>query len=201
MDEKELIKKIQSGDMNAFTKIFEIYKDQALKYSYLIIGNKFTSEDIVQETFMKCYVNAKKLKNVELFKPWFFKILTRTAWKYADKEKRTLPIENIFERADNESINESINVYMKNQETETLYAEIENLDLKQKTVIVLFYFNGLSIKEIAKIIGCFEGTVKSRLNSARKKLKLSLLENENYKQSNLLNNEENEQANLKECGA
>lgn len=201
MNEKELIKKIQSGDMNAFTKIFEIYKDQALKYSYLIIGNKFTSEDIVQEAFIKCYVNAKKLKNVELFKPWFFKILTRTAWKYADREKRTLPIENIFEKADNESINESINIYMKNQESETLHAEIENLDLKQKTVIVLFYFNGLSIKEIAKIMGCFEGTVKSRLNSARKKLKLSLLKNENYKQSNLLNDKDNEQANLKECGA
>lgn len=201
MDEKELIKKIQSGDMNAFTKIFEIYKDQALKYSYLIIGNKFTSEDIVQEAFIKCYVNAKKLKNVELFKPWFFKILTRTAWKYADREKRTLPMENIFEKADNESINESINIYMKNQEAETLHAEIENLDLKQKTVIVLFYFNGLSIKEIAKIMGCFEGTVKSRLNSARKKLKLSLLKNENYKKSNMLNDEDNEQANLKECGA
>lgn len=201
MDEKELIKKIQSGDMNAFTKIFEIYKDQALKYSYLIIGNKFTSEDIVQETFIKCYLNAKKLKNIELFKPWFFKILTRTAWKYVDKEKRTLPMENIFEKADNESINESINVYMKNQEAETLHAEIENLDLKQKTVIVLFYFNGLSIKEIAKIMGCFEGTVKSRLNSARKKLKLSLIKNENYKQSNLLSNEDSEKANLKECGA
>jgi RNA polymerase sigma-70 factor (ECF subfamily) len=187
--------------MNAFTKIFEIYKDQALNYSYLITGNKFTSEDIVQEAFIKCYVNAKKLKNVELFKPWFFKILTRTAWKYADKEKRMLPMENIIEKADNESINESINVYMKNEEAETLHAEIENLDLKQKTVIVLFYFNGLSIKEIAKIMGCFEGTVKSRLNSARKKLKLSLLKNKNHKKSNLLSNEDSEKADLKECGA
>jgi len=200
MEEKELIKKIQSGDMNAFTKIFEIYKDQALKYSYLIIGNKFTSEDIVQEAFIKCYLNAEKLKNIELFKPWFFKILTRIAWKYADKEKKLLPIENILEKAHSDSIDESINVYIKNQEAETLHAEIENLDLKQKTVIVLFYFNCLTIKEIAKVMGCFEGTVKSRLNTARKKLKASLLNNEDSKQPNLFNNEDTKQENLKECG-
>lgn len=50
-DEKELIKKIQSGDMNAFTKIFEIHKDQALKYSYLITGNKFTLSVLKNENY------------------------------------------------------------------------------------------------------------------------------------------------------
>lgn len=201
MNEAELIKKIQSGDRNAFNKIFEMYKDQAFNYSYLITNNKFTSEDIVQEAFIKCYLSAKGLKNVDMFKPWFFKILTRIAWKYADKDKKALPIDNIFEKADSESIDKSINAYIRNQEAETLHAEIENLDLKQKTVIVLFYFNGLTIKEIAKIMGCFEGTVKSRLNSARKNLKVSLLNNEDCEQSNMLNYEEDKQANLKECGA
>lgn len=190
MNEAELIKKIQSGDMNAFTEIFEKYKNQAIKYSYLITGNKFTSEDIVQEAFLKCYLSAKTLKNVEQFKPWFFKILTRIAWKYAEKDKKSLPLENIFEKADKESIDRSINAYIRTQEAEILHAEIESLELKQKTVIVLFYFNGLSINEIANIMGCFEGTVKSRLHNARKKLKASLLNDEDYKQ-----------ANLKECGA
>ena len=64
-----------------------------------------------------------------------------------------------------------------------LRAEIDNLELKQKTVIVLYYFNGFTIKEIAKIMGCFEGTVKSRLHSARKNLKVALM-NVNSAQSN-----------------
>ena len=178
MSEIELVKKIQSGDMNALGEIFEIYKNQALKYSYIITGNKFTSEDIVQETFIKCYTNVNSLKKVEQFKPWFFKILTRIAWRHIGKEKKALPIENIFEKADDESIEESINMYIRNQEEEALHVEIEHLDLKQKTVIVLYYFNGLSIKEIAKVMGCFEGTVKSRLYGARKRLKESLLNNE-----------------------
>ncbi|SFC38480.1 RNA polymerase sigma factor [Clostridium uliginosum] len=178
MSETELVEKIQSGDMNALGEIFEIYKNQGLKYAYLITGSRFTSEDIVQETFIKCYLSAKSLKNAEQFKPWFFKILTRIAWKHTGKERKTLPFENIFEKANDESIDKSIERYIRNQEAEALHAEIEHLDLKQKTVVVLFYFNGLTVKEIAKIMGCFEGTVKSRLYSARKKLKLSLLNNE-----------------------
>lgn len=189
MNEIELIKKIQAGDMKALGEIFEIYKNGALKYAYLITGNKFTSEDIVQETFIKCYTNVNSLKKLEQFRPWFFKILTRIAWKHIDNERKILSIENVFQKADDESIDESINMYIKNQEEEALHAEIEHLDLKQKTVIILYYFNGLTIKEIAKVMGCFEGTVKSRLYSARQKLKESLLDNEKCKV-----------ADVKECG-
>ena len=53
MNETEVVKKIQAGDMNAFEEIFEIYKNQAIRYAYLITNNKFTSEDIVQEMLSK----------------------------------------------------------------------------------------------------------------------------------------------------
>ena len=60
MNETEVVKKIQAGDMNAFEEIFEIYKNQAIRYAYLITNNKFTSEDIVQETFVKCKYKLKE---------------------------------------------------------------------------------------------------------------------------------------------
>lgn len=183
MNETEVVKKIQAGDMNAFEEIFEIYKNQAIRYAYLITNNKFTSEDIVQETFVKCYLKIKDLKNVEQFKSWLFKILTRTAWDYMKKDKAVLPVEDIFEKAKNENIDKSLHLYIRNEESKMLRAEIDNLELKQKTVIVLYYFNGFTIKEIAKIMGCFEGTVKSRLHSARKNLKVALM-NVNSAQSN-----------------
>ena len=183
MNETEVVKKIQAGDMNAFEEIFEIYKNQDIRYAYLITNNKFTSEDIVQETFVKCYLKIKDLKNVEQFKSWLFKILTRTAWDYMKKDKAVLPVEDIFEKAKNENIDKSLHSYIRNEESKMLRAEIDNLELKQKTVIVLYYFNGFTIKEIAKIMGCFEGTVKSRLHSARKNLKVALM-NVNSAQSN-----------------
>lgn len=93
MNEKELVEKIQSSDMNALGEIFEVYKNQAFKYSYLITGNRYTSEDIVQEAFIKCYTNIQSLKKAEQFKPWVFKILTRIAWKYSNKDKKAYPVE------------------------------------------------------------------------------------------------------------
>lgn len=186
MSEKEIIVKIQYGDMNALGELFEMYKNESFKYSYLITGDKYTSEDIVQETFITCYFHIKSLKNVEQFRSWFFKILTRIAWRYAKKQKKSVPVDNIFEKLQNKNIDESIEKYIINQQSQMLRTEIENLELKQRTVIILYYFNGLSVKEIANIIGCFEGTVKSRLYSARKKLKCSLLVNsEEYKNSEI----------------
>ncbi|MZK49163.1 RNA polymerase sigma factor [Clostridium beijerinckii] len=186
MSEEELVIKIQSGDMNALGELFEIYKNESFKYSYLITGSKYTSEDIVQEAFISCYNNIRSLKNPEFFKSWFFKMLTRIAWRYAKKDKKSLPVDNIFEKVDEKNIDTSIEQYLRKEKNNNLYAEIEKLDLKQKTVIVLYYFNGLTVSEIAKVMGCFEGTVKSRLYSARKKLKSSLIKcDDEYNHRNL----------------
>lgn len=180
MDEKKLILKIQSGDMNAFAELFEIYKNEAYKYSYLITRKEDLSEDIVQEAFVQCYINIKKLKNIEQFKSWFFKILTRLAWKHSNKEKKAVPVEDIFEKADSNKLDEYVNEYIRKEQSDMLYSEIEKLDAKQKTAIILYYFNELTIKEIAHVMGCFEGTVKSRLHSARKKLKNNLMKSDKY---------------------
>ncbi|AJH00620.1 RNA polymerase subunit sigma-24 [Clostridium beijerinckii] len=186
MSEEELVIKIQSGDMNALGELFEIYKNESFKYSYLITGSKYTSEDIVQEVFISCYNNIRSLKNPEFFKSWFFKMLTRIAWRYAKKDKKSLPVDNIFEKVDEKGIDTSIEQYLRKEQNNNLYAEIEKLDLKQKTVIVLYYFNGLTVNEIAKVMGCFEGTIKSRLHSARKKLKSSLIKcDDEYNHRNL----------------
>ncbi len=113
-------------------------------------------------------------------------MLTRIAWRYAKKDKKSLPVDNIFEKVDEKSIDTSIEQYLRKEKNNNLYAEIEKLDLKQKTVIVLYYFNGLTVSEIAKVMGCFEGTVKSRLYSARKKLKSSLIKcDDDYNHRNL----------------
>ncbi|CUU49417.1 RNA polymerase sigma factor [Clostridium beijerinckii] len=186
MSEEELVIKIQSGDMNALGELFEMYKNESFKYSYLITGSKYTSEDIVQEAFISCYNNIRSLKNPKSFKSWFFKMLTRIAWRYAKKDKKSLPVDNIFEKLDEKNIDTSIEQYLRKEQNNNLYAEIEKLDLKQKTVIVLYYFNGLTVSEIAKVMGCFEGTVKSRLHSARKKLKSSLIKcDDEYNHRNL----------------
>lgn len=181
MNETEIIKRIQNGDIEALGSLFEIYKNQALKTVYLLTRNIYMSEDIVQEAFVKCFYSIKGLKDPNCFKSWFFRLLTRMTWKSLEKNKKSVPVEDIYEKADMQSFDESINKFISNEENSALREEIEKLEIKQKTVLILYYFNGLSIKEISKVMGCFEGTVKSRLHSARKNLKKRLIEIDDVK--------------------
>lgn len=181
MEEIEIIRKVQEGNIRAFELLFERYKHSAMRTAYLMTGDKYTSEDIVQEAFTKCYLSIKSLKNPEYFKTWFFKLLTRIAWRYMKKEKSLIPIEEI-----NEVIEKSQDLTEPNQIEQNIiksevYREILKLDYKLQTTIILYYYNMLSVKEIAKIMGCLEGTVKSRLHTARKKLKVSLTEESSIK--------------------
>ena len=173
MSEAELIIKMQEGDFRAFEEIFHIYKKKAVGTAYLITGNQFTSEDVVQEAFILCYMKIKNLKNPELFKPWFFKIVTRLSWKYSNLYKKVTPVENIFEQAEvnsGDTDKSSLKAFEK-EEYEELYRSINMLDEKSRTTVILFYFNDFSVKEISEIMGCFQGTVKSRLFNSRRKLK------------------------------
>ena len=97
MDEIELVKAVQQGNMKAFEDLFESYKNRAIKTVYLMTGHKQMAEDIVQEAFTTCYLSIGKLKKPECFKTWFFKLLTRTAWRSIKKERSLVPTETISE--------------------------------------------------------------------------------------------------------
>lgn len=191
MNESVVIKQIQDGNINAFDELFNRYKNTALRTAYLITGNLHTGEDVVQETFIQCYLKINSLKNPDSFKSWFYRILTRTAWNYSKKDKKLTPVEDIYERADGQGINQSMADYLKSQEYEFIYSEIDKLDIKLKTTIILFYFNDLSVKETAKALGCLEGTVKSRLHNARAvlKKKLSCFYDDNSEKKGVRENE------------
>jgi RNA polymerase sigma-70 factor (ECF subfamily) len=170
VEELEWIKKMQQGDDTAFFIIYEKYKNAALRTAYLITGNRYTGEDILQETFVQCCLHIKELKDPATFKAWFYRILTRTAWKFAKKEKSAVPVENLFETIDESVEEDSEKTFLQKEERRKLLEAINQLDLKQRITVILYYYNEMSVSEIAKATGSLEGTVKSRLFFARKKL-------------------------------
>lgn len=170
MDEEILIPKIIDGDTEAFTSLYNLYALKAYRTALLITGNTYTAEDVVQETFITCCRTLKKLKNPRAFSSYFYRTLTRTSWKLSAKDRRNTLSAELMQNADNTSAHESYS---------ELYTAVASLEVKQRTTIILFYFNDLSIRDIAKITGVPTGTVKSRLNSARRKLS-KILKKEDY---------------------
>lgn len=176
--EVDLVKRMQKGDPDAFDQIFQRYQNQMFRMAYLISGNYADSEDIVQEAFVKCYCNCKALKDCSVFQSWLYQILTRTAWRYVKKSRREEPVEEWPEEGGSDRGNLPLDTVLRREEQRRIYGAIGELEMKQRTVIVLYYFNQLSTREISRVMSCREGTVKSRLHTARKKLEQSLKEEE-----------------------
>lgn len=184
MDEKSRtdVEKMIQGDELAFDELYRSFSGKLYRMAYFITGNRSDSEDVLQETFVKCYLHRKELKEPERFEAWLYQILVRTAWKLCRK-RREISLDAVMENPDNRGMAQSLikdegegplEQLLEQENSVHLWKLVEKLNIKYRTVILLYYYNELSTREIAKITGTLEGTVKSRLFHARKLLKKQL---------------------------
>ncbi len=167
-----LINQCKEGDIEAFGALVEKYNDMAVRTAYLVTGRGDIAEDIAQEAFIQCFYSLKKLKNIEFFSTWFYKILVRTSCRMAAKHKNqvsvdTSQMECILGTSDENNPSDIVEAKFRDME---ISIAIEKLSSTLKTVVVLYYYNGFQVNEISMILDCKENTVKSRLHKARKKL-------------------------------
>ena len=180
----ELIRKWKEGDEDAFSAMYERYRQTAMRTAWLLCHNLADSEDIVQETFVQCYFHIQELKDESRFRPWMLKCLVRTGWKLMKKQKKEMPEEQMELHLERERYLEStfsgktsgepLEEAIAREFSGELTKAVRRLSEKHRLVIVIYYYDELSVHEIAKITGCLEGTVKSRLHFARRQLKKML---------------------------
>lgn len=126
-----------------------------------ILSNDADAEDAVSETTCKAFANLDQLRNFASFKPWAMKILVNEAYAIVNKRKRFEPLNDITVEDDN---SKAIAAY-------ELWDVVQLLSAEFRTVTVLFYYEDISIKEISQILNLPQGTVNSRLNRSREKLR------------------------------
>lgn len=194
MDDEKIafVKQMIDGDERAFDGLYRSYSGKLYRMAYFITGNKSDSEDVLQETFVKCFLHRKTLKEPERFESWISQILVRTAWKQErrSKKKSEVSYEGILELGEEsgsrvaERMQEDVSApgpldqLLEKEASSELMKAVQGLDVRYRTIVLLYYYNELGIREIAQITGLFEGTVKSRLSKARKLLKGALSEKE-----------------------
>lgn len=139
-----------------------------------ILKNEEDAKDAIQDTLYKAYDKLDSLKNTKKFKPWIMKILTNSAYEILRKRKDTVCIDEQFSIAAPEETDVNIKL--------TLWDAVQLLELQNRTVIVLFYYEDLSIKEISRITDLKPDAVKKRLSRARGQLKYLLEEKEVVKE-------------------
>lgn len=186
MEDEERIGQFRQGDIASFDLLYRRYRDRALRAAYLICGSYSEAEDVVQETFVMCYKHWNDLRDSSKFWPWLLKTLTRTAWRFCRKRRQEEPVAAFFEEADRAGESALMPV-LREERQRLLYQALYQLDEKHRTVVILYYWDEMSVREIAQVMGCLEGTVKSRLFHARRQLRQVIGEEEAFEE--VLNHE------------
>jgi RNA polymerase sigma factor, sigma-70 family len=170
-----IILEAKSQNIEALKKLYNLYKPKVYKTAYMILNDSSTAEDILQEVFIQIYSKINKLDNVEAFERWIYRITVNCCMKYFKKNKRfgSLITESNFK--EEEDLTDLPEEQLINKEfVQEVWNIICSLPEPQRVPIVLFYYNEISIKEIASIMKCSEGTVKSRLHYGKKYIKENL---------------------------
>lgn len=139
-------------------------QDKMYRLAYYYAGNREYALDIVQNAIVKALENSASLRNPDAVRTWIYRIVVNESLTFLKKQHR----ETTCEPADLES-----EVYYESayEPGLSLYAEIHKLPPEMQTVIMLHYFEELTLKEVAAVTGVNLNTVKSRLYSALGKLK------------------------------
>jgi len=188
-----LVKKILEGNSIAFKTIITNTQGLVIQIIYKMIKNPRDREDIAQEVYLKVFNKLSSFKFNSKLSTWVGTITYNTCLNFLEKKK--IPILNVIDKEGNESWNiiennitgsihnQTEDYIFKKERAHILQLEIEKLPPVYKTIVTLFHNEELSYEEISKITNLPEGTLKSYLFRARKKLRESLLNT--YKKSDL----------------
>ena len=173
----DLVSRAQSGDLVAFDSIMLLYRERLYSVIYNMTFNHEDAADLSQEAFVKAFRSLKKFKGKSSFFTWLYRIGVNITLSHLKRKKtrRFLSFDQISEENgsgkefDRFSSSEpsSVRNTLLNELHEKLNEALLKLSDKHRTIVVLYEIDGLSHKEIATIMKCTEGTVRSRLHYAK----------------------------------
>ncbi len=183
----EVIEKYRSGDTQAMGILIDTYKKELYNLCFRLTFNRHDADDLFQQTWVKAAKNAVKFKG-GTFRAWLFRICVnqhKDNYRAASRRKKIFK-ENFESTYAKEYVllvsgrSDSVEQQVERKHIQALLiSNIDKLPNKQKIPVVLHYYQQLKYSQIADVLGIPEGTVKSRINTAKKTLK-SVMEGELY---------------------
>lgn len=160
-----------------FCNLINEYQRNLFRLAKSILKNDADAEDAVGEAILKSYASLHTLKDDASFRPWLFRILVNEAYASANRRKRTVYLEDMTQSSQMpQAAQTEQNPPVPDTDLD-LWETVNQLEDDFRTVTILFYYEDLSLKDIASALHLPEGTVKSRLSRARLKLKKIIADN------------------------
>ena len=183
-DLKRLVELAKTGDQQAIAQLYEQTSRRAYYLAKQLVKDEDQAQDIVQDAYVKVFTNLPLLEQVENFQGWLNTIVVNRSKDYLKKKKPMLFSQMVSEEDEGSELDFEDEGGYFSPDQKVDYAEtkrliqgmIDRLPQEQRMAIVLFYLEEMPVKQIARVMECSEGTVKSRLNYGRKAIKAQVLE-------------------------
>ena len=186
LGDEKLMQRVKRGDMRAFDVLVRRWEDRLFNLIYKIIGDFETAKDVRQEVLLRVYQSAGRYRHHSQFRAWLYRIAIncsinelrrrerRSALSldasYQHNDEHEQPLENIL--ADpNPGPDEMI---QQREIAKHIQNALRRLSNEQRIVIVLRHYEGLKFQQIASVLGCPIGTVKSRMHNGLERLRMML---------------------------
>ncbi len=178
-----LVERVRAGDMAAFDELTRKYRQRLYSVVYNMLSNREDALDIVQESFIKAFVNLSSFKGESAFYTWIYRIAVNLSVTFLKRSRmrRFFSFDNADEKFAPADVMEKLSVEnggnrsaMLGELKEKLNEALQTLSIKHRTVVVLYEIEGLSHDEIAEITGASPATVRTRLHYAKQSLRAIL---------------------------
>lgn len=180
--EARLVQLSRNGDRRAFEELVDMYKDKIYHLAYRMLGQSGESEDVVQETFLRVYLNLDRYDENQKFSTWIYRIATNLCIDRLRKRKPNYSLDAEMPDGEGSDWYSTLPSDQETPEEELVLSEtqqqirkaIETLPEKYKAVVILRYLHDMSLQEIGDVLKMPVTTVKTRVHRGREFLRKKL---------------------------
>ncbi len=174
-NDRELVLAARAGEIRAFDALFYRYRDGIFRLGYAITKNAAYADEIVVDTFARAYRALDRLEPDDSLRPWLYRVAVNLSYNH--RPRANVVFSTLDGGASDVPDREEASPSSLAEKAEVRRIVLECVDMlapKHRLVVVLHYLNGLNLAEIAQVVDCPIGTVKSRLHYALRGLRTYL---------------------------
>ena len=169
-----LILRLQAGDLDALGLLYDRHRAAVYRTAVAILRDSDVAEDLLQDVFLRLHTYAASVKPDLPLAPWLYRVTINLCYTWFARRRWLAPLDEVLEKLIGPARHRPEPAAEQHDARVVMQQAIDALPFNQRVVVILHYLNDLSLQEIAEILKCPVGTVKSRLYYARESLRQQL---------------------------
>lgn len=178
--ECKIIDEVLMGNINYYRELVDFYGEIIFALIYKMVGNREDAEEIAQDVFVKAFQSLKRYRKESSFSTYLYRIAYNLSISHLRKKRCIVysdDIEMLIKGSESDTLEDLELKILREEQYEKLYLAIDRLNSDEKFLIISFYEDGKSIKELAEITNQSESNIKIKLFRGRKKISLLMEQN------------------------